>query len=85
MIEIKDLFAKYDKLLFREEKRRESIIEILNKVLNIQIRPEDVTIKNNVVFLNLKPIYKNEIYLKKEQILKEIEEKIKGKPPNDIR
>lgn len=68
MIEIKDLLLKFNNLLFSEEVKKNSIIDILNQVVGIQVKPEDIKIKNNIIYLNIKPIYKNEILLKKDEI-----------------
>ena len=61
MIEIKDLLLKFNNLLVSEEVKKNSILNILKEVVGIQIKPEDIKIKNNTIYLNIKPIYKNEI------------------------
>lgn len=72
MIEIKDLLAKFDKILLSEEMKTKTIREIIGKIIKLEIKPADIKIKNNTIYLNIKPIYKNEIFLKKEEITREI-------------
>lgn len=81
MIEIKDLLAKYTHVLFSGEVKRETIAHIIGGVIGLSIKQEDVKIKNNVVYLNIKPIYKNEIFLKKEKISKLLEIAFGPRPP----
>jgi len=84
MIEIKDLLLKFSKLLLSEEVKKDSIINVLNQVVGIQVKPEDIKIKNNIIYLNIKPIYKNEILLKKDEIFLKLQEKLGKKTPQDI-
>jgi len=74
MIAVKNLLARFEKILLSEENKRESVRQALAEALNLEINPADVRIKNNTVYLRLKPIYKNEILLKQEQILGRIQE-----------
>lgn len=68
MIEIKDLLRKWDSVLTSGETKKESVRKIISEVIGIQIKKEDLEIKNNIIYLNIKPIYKNEILLKKDKI-----------------
>ena len=76
MIEIKDLLIRFNNLLFSEEVKKNSIIEILYQTIGVKIKPEDIKIKSNTVFLNIKPIYKNEILLKKDEINSKLKESL---------
>ena len=75
MIEIKDLLIKFNKLIDKEEVKIFLIQEAIMEVINLKIDQKDIKFKNNILSLNIKPIYKSEIFLKKDQILKRIEEK----------
>ena len=59
MIAVKNLLARFEKILLSEENKRESVRQALAEALNLEINPADVRIKNNTVYLRLKPIYKN--------------------------
>ncbi len=84
MIEIKDLLIRFNNLLFSEEVKKNSIIEILYQTIGVKIKPEDIKIKSNTVFLNIKPIYKNEILLKKDEIYSKLKESLGKKAPQKI-
>jgi hypothetical protein len=74
MIEIKDLLARFDNILLSEEGRKESVRHAVSEVIGTDIESEDIKIKNGVIYLNIKPIYKNEIFLKQEQIFLKLKE-----------
>lgn len=86
MIEIKDLLGRFSGILLSEESKRESVRRAVSEALNVKIDSADVKIKNNIIYLNLKPIYKNEVFLKQEQILLKLQESFGGKnSPKEIR
>jgi len=62
MIEIKDLLLKFNNFLLSEEVKKESIRKIISEIIKTQIKTEDIKIKNNTIYLNIKPTYKNEIF-----------------------
>ena len=85
MIEIKDLLARFNNLLFSEEIKKNAILGAVKQVIGVDIKSEDVKIKNNIIYLNIKPIYKNEIFLKQEQIFFALKKSLRGKAPQKIR
>ena len=84
MIEVKDLLLRVNKLLFSEEIKREAISGVIFQVLKIKVFKDDIKIKNNIIYLNIKPLYKNEIFIKKNQILSELRSVLGNKTPRDI-
>ncbi|MGH3630157.1 MAG: hypothetical protein ACRDRL_22290 [Sciscionella sp.] len=85
MIEIKDLLDKWNHKLFSGEAKKEFITKTISSALGIQIQKSDVEIKNNTVYLHIKPIYKNEIFLKKDIISAELAYYFGAKAPREIR
>ena len=85
MIEIKDLLSRFSDILVSGEGKKESVKKIIENVIKIEIKSEDIQIKNNIIYLNIKPIYKNEIFMKQEQILLALKEVFGKKSPQDIR
>ena len=69
MIEIKDLLNKFNNILLFEEGKKESIRNVISLITKVKINSKDIKIKNNIIYLNIKPIYKNEILLKQDQNL----------------
>jgi hypothetical protein len=85
MIEIKDLLGYWSDRILSEEIKMESLRSIISETIGIPIKKEDLRIKNNTIFLNAKPIYKNEIFIKKEIILSKLEKTFGKITPYDIR
>jgi hypothetical protein len=85
MIEIKDLLVRFNNILLSEEGNKEIIRKIISEIIDVEIKKEDIKIKNSVIYLNIKPIYKNEIFLKQEKILSRLEESLGKKSPQNIR
>lgn len=85
MIEIKDLLSRYNNTLLSGEFQKISICEAVSGVIGVQIKTEDVEVKNNTVYLNIKPIYKNEIFIKKEKIQNLLDQILGKKSPQDLR
>lgn len=85
MIELKDLLSRFQHLVNSGELRKETIRSVLSEVLHTEIKSEKLTIKNNIIYLDIAPIYKNEILLKKEKIFQKLSESLGAKSPSDLR
>jgi hypothetical protein len=85
MIEIKDLLLRFQNLLLGEEVKKEAVRATISKYINFEIKPEEIKIKNGIIYLDLKPIFKNEIFLKKDQIFSELNKSLGKKAPDSIR
>lgn len=84
MLEIKDLLARFNNLLLGEEGKKEVVRKIISEIIKVEINSGDIKIKNGVIYLNIKPIYKNEILLKQEQILLKLKESFGKKSPTAL-
>jgi len=69
MIEIKDLLQRFEKILGHEVVKIGLIQNIIKNLAGIDISKNNIKIKSTTLILNIKPIYKNEILLKKDLIL----------------
>jgi hypothetical protein len=85
MIEIKDLLVKFNNLLLSEETQKKTIGSVLLKTIGVNIEIKDIKIQNSTIYLNIKPIYKNEIFFKKNEIFYELKKSLGNKTPEDIR
>lgn len=47
-------------------------IEQVEKILHIKLSPEDITIKDDVLFIKAHPALKSELYLKKKILVDEV-------------
>jgi hypothetical protein len=84
MLEIKDLLARFSSILLGEEGKKEAIRKIISETIKVEISSKDIKIKNGTIYLNIKPIYKNEIFLKQEKILAKMEEIFGKKSPTAL-
>jgi len=85
MIEIKDLLGRFNNILLSGGEEREAVRKVISEVINIEVKPEEIKIKNNVIYLNIKPIYKNEVFLKHDIIFLQLKEILNKKTPKEIR
>lgn len=84
MIEIKDLLLKFNSLLLSEEVKINSLITAIKEATGINIQKDEVQIKGETIYLKIKPIYKNEIFLKKEKIISLLDTSLGKKSPKNI-
>ncbi|MFA5932097.1 MAG: hypothetical protein WC793_01840 [Candidatus Paceibacterota bacterium] len=85
MIEIKDLLNRFNNILLKEGGKKEIIRNVISSVIKTEISSGDIEIKNNIIYLNIKPIYKNEVFLKQDQIFSKLQEAFGKKGPQNIR
>ena len=85
MIEIKDLLLKFNNILISEGSKKEEIRRIISEEIKLEIKVEDIQLKNGTIFLNIKPIYKNEIFFKKDKIFSKLKEALGKKSPSNFR
>lgn len=55
------------------EFKKEEIIKELTSIINIQIKQDEIEIKNSIIFLNISPTIKTSVLLKKGFIIKHLE------------
>lgn len=84
MIEIKDLLVRFNNILLGEEGKKEIIRKTISEITKIEIKAQNIRIKNNVIYLDIKPIYKNQIFLKQNQIFLELKESFGKKTPTAL-
>ena len=84
MVEIKDLLKRFDVLINNKEFQFVLIQETLKEILKIEISKNQIKINGNDVYLDIKPIYKNEIFLNKEKIISLLKEKSLNKKDLNI-
>ncbi len=85
MIEIKDLLLKSHQAILSQGANKESVKNIISEAIGVPIKSEEIKIQNGIVYLHIKPIYKNEILLKKDEIFSKIKESLGKKSPKNFR
>jgi hypothetical protein len=76
---------KFSKIGLGERELKENIILIIKNKLGFELKREDIKIKDGVITINTTPITKNEIFINKEAILKEIQSKLGAEKTENIK
>jgi len=71
-----DFLNKYNKLFLTNTKKNEVIIDVLFKVVKVEINQDQIKYKEGVITINCKPIVKLEIKLHQKDILEELKNKL---------
>jgi hypothetical protein len=83
---ISQFLEKFKKILQTGTQVKEFFVRVLKGELNYDADTKNITIKDGVLYFNDKPIVKNEVFMKKEKILTELNQLLpKGKKIIDIR
>ncbi len=69
MFNISSFLSKFSKNIKDNYLIKEEIIKNVLKITNIELKPDDIVIKNNILYLNITPVYKNKIFINKKDIL----------------
>ena len=85
MIEIKDLLGRFEKIILSEEGKKEVIRKVISEAIKIKINSKAVSIRNDTIYLDIKPIYKNEVFLKQNEIFAKLQEYFGPKTPQNVR
>jgi len=75
MLNISKYLEKFKKSLESGENLNNTIIEIIKKYTDIELKLSDFELKSNLVALKTSPGVKNKIFMFKSEISKEIQEK----------
>lgn len=85
MADIKDLLSKFNNILNKGFAEKDVIVRVFERVLGIKIDREDVSFKNDTLFIKSDSYLKAEIKLNKESLLKEIKKQGLEKTVKDIK
>jgi hypothetical protein len=72
---ISKFLESFKEILFKEELFKEDICLVLKEKINISIERKNIILRNNILSIQADPYIKTEIFLRKEEILKEIQGK----------
>ena len=69
---ISGFLDKFKKIFSEKDDLRNAIVLVISKNLSFQLKTENIKIKDNLVKINGSPILRNEIFMHKEKILKDL-------------
>ena len=69
MIEIKDLLHRFEKILGHESVKIGVVQKVLKEDFNILTQKDQIVVKGRVLYLKIKPVFRNEVLIHKEKFL----------------
>lgn len=85
MEQISLYLTKFTNFVPQEHLVRENLVEILARYLETPIPLELIHLKGNTVFIDASPMIKNILFMYKEDVLKELKEKLLKTSVRDVR
>lgn len=73
---ISDLLKKFKNITAPDIIIRNYIVDIVKEIINIKLDKKNIFVKNGIVYIKTKPIYKNEIFINKKKIINLLKEKV---------
>lgn len=71
---IKKYLSRFSKQIDKEKERKKQIAEIIKKHAGFEFNVQNMKERDGVLVLNLKPIQKNQITLKKDVIVEDLKD-----------
>ncbi len=84
MDNLESYFAKISQLTKNHQEKLDSIIETVFKSSGVKLSPNQIIERGGKVVLQVSPLIKNQIYLKKDLILKELKSILNRRSPKDL-
>ncbi len=84
MFNIAQYLEKFKTLGMGDQSLKEALVFVIKEVVGVEIETKNVLIKNSEVIIKVSPSIKNSIFIKKDQIMKKVEERV-GQKTIDIR
>lgn len=78
MFNISDYLAKFKNITPPDKFVKDELVVVVKDVVGIDIEKSDIDVRNGTIFLSIDPIVKNEIFLKKAEVLESLREKLKS-------
>ncbi len=75
MFDIAKYLEKFKALSQSRDFLRNSVSEAVKEICNIEIDPKKIVVKDGIARISEKPIIKNEIFMKKQRILENLDVK----------
>lgn len=66
---ITSFLEKFKKIIFQKEEIKNIISRIISEEINFQLEKDKIKIKNGIIFVEGSPVLRNEVMIKKKQIL----------------
>ena len=87
MFNIGNFLEKFKNITPPDKFVKEVLIDVVKDVVSVEIEKDNIDVRNGTIFISVDPIIKNEIFLKKSEVMENLKEKLKiyKKTIKDIR
>jgi hypothetical protein len=85
MKQIGELLERFKTLKIAHSDVKVAVRETLYSLLSIDVDEASIRVSGDVVFVQVRPIVKNQILLQKETILEELKKTLGQKAPRDVK
>lgn len=82
---LKQFLQKFSHLTLPDDTLKRFFIELAEKDFGLKIERSQLSVRNGVLFVNVSPTIKSELFLRKHKILLKLKETLGSKAPHDIR
>lgn len=77
MFNISNFLEKFKNITPPDKFVKDVLISVVKEVANIDIEKDNIDVRNGTIFISVDPIIKNEIFLRKSEIMQNLTEKLK--------
>lgn len=77
MFNISSFLEKFKNITHPDKFIKDEFIGVAKDILGINIKKENIAVRDGKIFLSVDPIVKNEIFLRKEAVLENLKERLK--------
>jgi hypothetical protein len=77
MFNISDYLSKFKNITPPDKFVKDELVSVVKDVVGVDIEKGDIDVRNGTVFISTDPIIKNEIFLRKKQVMENLKEKLK--------
>lgn len=77
MFNIGNFLEKFKNITPPDKFVKDVLISVVKETTNIDIEKDNIDVRNGTIFISVDPIIKNEIFLKKGEVLENLREKLK--------
>lgn len=82
---IKEFLQKFSHLTLPDDTLKRLFVELVDQDFGLKIERSQLMVRNGVLFVNVSPTIKSELYLRKHKILTKLKDTLGSKAPQDIR
>lgn len=85
MFNINKFLSRFTKITPPDSEVRRCTVDIIKKEIGVSIQEKDVSVQNTVVYIKTSPAIKSRVFIKKQNIILYIKEKLGDGVATDVR